>query len=272
MDTLGPVISAPTPFRAGKPRVQRLRVIAALMIREMATRHGRSSGGYLWAILEPLGGVLLLSFAFALALRSPPLGDNFMLFYATGIVPFTIFNTMSKGVAGAVGSNRGLLNYPVVTLLDAVFAKAVLSFMTQAMIGSILFTGIILGAGLNVTLDLGAAALALSMAALFGIGVGMINCVLFGFFPTWKNVWAVLTRPLFLVSGIFFIAETAPPKLREILLYNPIVHSISMMRKGFYGTYDPQHISLVYVFGVSMGLILLGGYLLRRHEIFLIEQ
>ena len=53
-----------------------------------------------------------------------------MLFYATGIMPFTMFNTMSEGVAGAVSSNRGLLTYPVVTALDAVFAKFVLNFLT----------------------------------------------------------------------------------------------------------------------------------------------
>ncbi len=269
MDTLFP---SPPQFRAGRPRWQRLRVISALVIREMGTRYGRSSGGYVWALAEPLGGVLLLSFAFAMALRSPPLGDSFMLFYATGIIPFNIFNSMARGVAQSVTSNRGLLNYPVVSLLDAVAAKVLLNFVTILVVAIVLLGGIILGGGLHVTFDLGAAALALVMAAAFGTGVGMVNCVLFGFFPTWKNVWSVLTRPLFLVSGIFFIVEIAPPKLREILLYNPIVHSISMMRTGFYGTYDPQYISYAYVFGVSLGLILLGGYLLRRHEIFLIEQ
>ena len=35
-----------------------LRVVAALVLREMGTRFGRSSGGYLWAIAEPLGGIL----------------------------------------------------------------------------------------------------------------------------------------------------------------------------------------------------------------------
>ena len=238
----------------------------------MGTRYGRSSGGYVWALAEPLGGILLLSFAFAMALRSPPLGDSFMLFYATGIIPFNIFNSMARGVAQSVSSNRGLLNYPVVSLLDAVVAKVLLNFVTILVVAIVLLSGIILGGGLYVTVDLGSAALALVMAAAFGVGIGMVNCVLFGFFPTWKNVWSVLTRPLFLVSGIFFIVEVAPPKLREFLLYNPIAHAIAMMRTGFYGTYDPQYISLVYVFGVALGLILLGGYLLRRHEVFLVEQ
>ena len=122
------------------------------------------------------------------------------------------------------------------------------------------------------TLDLAAVLLAFLLAGLFGIGVGMMNCVLFGFFPTWRNIWSVLTRPLFLVSGVFFIFESVPGGFQKVLWWNPIVHVIGLMREGFYGTYHPQYISYPYVLGIALGLIMVGGYLLRRHESFLIEQ
>jgi capsular polysaccharide transport system permease protein len=266
MDTL------PQPIRSGRLRWQRPRIVAAMVVREMGSRFGRSSGGYLWAFAEPLGGIMLLSVVFALATRTPPLGTSYMLFYATGIIPFSIFNTMSRGVAQSVRSNRGLLNYPVVSLLDAVIAKVLLTLLTLLVVATVLFSAIILYDGLYVRLDLGAVALGVAMAASFGIGVGMVNCVLFGFFPTWKNVWAVLTRPLFIISGIFFIMETAPPGLRAVLMWNPLVHAIAETRRGFFATYHPDYVSLTYVFGISLSLILIGGYLMRRHETFLIEQ
>lgn len=266
MDTL------PSPPRPAGLRWRRLRVIGALAIREMGARFGRSSGGYLWAIAEPLGGILLLSVAFSLALRTPPLGVSFVLFYATGIIPFNMFSTMSRGVAQAASANRGLLSYPVVTLLDAVVAKVLLSGLTVIVTGALLLACIILLNGLNVRLDLGAAALGMLMAMSLGVGVGMVNCVLFGFFPTWRNIWTVLTRPLFLLSGIFFIVESAPPSAQEVLWYNPIMHAIATMRRGFYATYHPDYVSYPYVFGVALSLILIGAYLMRRHEVFLIEQ
>ena len=34
--------------------VRSFRVFAALMLREMITRYGRSFGGYLWAVIEPM--------------------------------------------------------------------------------------------------------------------------------------------------------------------------------------------------------------------------
>ena len=269
MDT----ISAPSlPPKAGAPRFQRLRVLSALVIREMNTKFGRSTGGYLWALAEPLGGILLLSVAFSLALRTPPLGSSFMLFYMTGVIPFSMFNTMSKGVSGAVKSNKGLLNYPVVTVLDAVFAKFVLNFMTTLLVAVTLVSAIIYLQGLYVNLDLGAIALAFGLAALLGLGVGTLNCVLFGLYPTWSNVWSVLTRPLFILSAIFFTYESVPAAFQKILWWNPLVHIIGVMRSGFYGAYHPAFVSLPYVIGISLGLFVVGAYLLRRHASLLLEQ
>lgn len=268
-----PEISAPlAPSVVGSPRFQRLRVLFALVVREMGTRFGRSAGGYLWAIAEPLGGIILLAVAFSLALRSPPLGTSFMLFYATGIIPFHLFNGMSKGVSGAVGANRGLLTYPVVTALDAVLAKALLSFMTLFMVAVLLCSGIIIGMDLHVNLELGAVVLAFVMAAALGLGVGTFNCVLFGFFPTWKNIWNVLTRPLFIISGIFFTFESVPAEFQAVLWWNPLVHAIGMMRSGFYGSYDAHYVSILYVFGIAGGTFVVGAYLLRRHATYLIER
>jgi capsular polysaccharide transport system permease protein len=249
-----------------------LRVVTALVIREMGTKFGRSVGGYAWAIAEPLGGILLLAIAFSLALRTPPLGTSFMLFYATGIVPYYMFNTMAKGVAGAISTNRGLLNYPVVSVLDAVFAKFVLNFLTIFIVAVVLMVGIVLGLDLHVNLDLAALLLAFALSALIGLGVGAMNCVLFGFFPTWKNIWGVLTRPLFILSGIFYIFESVPKAFQGVLWWNPIVHVIAVMRQGVYGHYDPTFVSYPYVIGVSLGLFVTGAWLMRRHASFLIEQ
>ena len=247
-------------------------MLAALVIREMGAKFGRSAGGYLWALLEPLGGILLLSVVFSLALRTPPLGTSFMLFYATGIVPFNMFKTMSSGVAGAVKSNKGLLNYPVVTALDAVFSKFALNFMTALLVAVVLMSGIIVFQHLQVSLDLAAVALAFICAALFGLGVGTVNCVLFGLYPTWKNIWSVLTRPLLFVSGVLHTYDEVPPTLQAILWWNPLVHIIGLMRTGFYGFYDAPYVSLSYVLGVSLTLFVIGAYLLRRHESLLLEQ
>jgi capsular polysaccharide transport system permease protein len=259
------------PARPARPRFQRLRVIAALALRGMDTRFGRSAGGYLWAVAEPLGGIVLLALVFSLAVRSPPIGTSFMLFYATGIIPFRMFNSMSGAVSSAISANRGLLAYPVVKPLDAVFARFALNFMTDFLVATLLFVGIIRFSAVTVNLDLAAVAGAFTLTALLGLGIGTLNCVLFGLFPTWKNFWSVLTRPLFFLSGIFFLFEAVPLPFRDFVWYNPIVHLIGMMRAGFYGSYHADYVSVPYVLGIAGTSFVLGGYLLRRHAPRLIE-
>lgn len=261
----------PPAARPGPVRFQRARVLFALVLREMGTAFGKSAGGYFWTIAEPLGGILLLSIAFSLALRAPPLGTSFMLFYASGYLPYSTYRAVSGDVAGAVRSNRGLLNYPVVTTLDAVLSKCLFGAVNGFIVGVILFTAILLTLGEPMNLNPGEMMLAYALAVLLATGVGTINIVLFGFFPVWRNIWKILTRPMMILSGVLFLYESVPPAFETVLWYNPLTHIIGLMRAGVYGGYDPQYISVPYVTGVSLTLFLIGAYLLRRHSSALID-
>ena len=79
-----------------------LRAISALVLREMATTNGRSANGFLWAIAEPVGGIILLTAIFSLGFRSPSVGTNFAIFYATGLVPFLFYLSISGKTAAAI--------------------------------------------------------------------------------------------------------------------------------------------------------------------------
>jgi capsular polysaccharide transport system permease protein len=262
---------AARPGRA-RPPFQWARVIAALVIREMGTKFGRSAGGYLWAVAEPLGGITLMAIAFSLALRSPPLGTNFALFYATGIIPFFLFNNVAHAVGAAVETNRGLLRYPVVTPLDTVIGKFLLDFLTMFVVGVALTAGIIAWFGLSVSLDPTRALLGFTLAGLLGLGVGTLNCVLFGFFPTWRNMWNVITKPLFIASGLFYTFESLPRYAQDILWWNPLIHVVGLTRAGFYGFYHADYAQPLYVIGVAGTLFIIGAHLLRRHASHLIER
>lgn len=258
--------------RAGHVRFQRLRVLFALMVREMQTDFGRSWGGYFWAIAEPLGGILLLSLAFGLAIRTPPLGSSFMLFYASGYIPYNAYRVVSSAVTSSVRSNRGLLSHPVVGVVDAVLSKFLLSTLTMGVVAVILYAVILATLDQPVEMDLGTVTLAYFLAALVGLGVGAMNCVLFGFFPTWRSVWKILSRPKFIASGVLFLYEAVPAGFQDVLWYNPLAHVIGLTRAGVYGGYHPGYVSIPYVVGVSLVLFAIGLYLLRRHTAALLDR
>jgi capsular polysaccharide transport system permease protein len=262
-----------SPPAASRPPVhfQRMRVLFALVVREMTTKFGRSWGGYLWAVAEPLGGILLLTIAFSLAVRTPPLGSNFALFYATGIIPFFLFSNVTASVGQAVATNRGLLTYPVVRPLDAVLAKFITDFLTMFIIGVLLYTGIIRYYALPVALDLVAIFNGFLLMGLLGLGFGTLNCVIFRFWPTWRHIWSMLTKPLFVISCMFYTFESLPAQVQAVMWYNPLNHPIGLMRSGFYSGYEPLYVSPLYVLGIALSGFLVGAYLLRRHRSTLLE-
>lgn len=243
-----------------------LRTIAALCLREMQTSYGRSPGGYLWAVMEPVAGIALLTFIFSLGFRAPPIGSNFPIFYATGIVPFTMYRELSGKIAQSISYSRPLLKYPRVTIADALLARFALNVFTQLLVAYVIFAGIELIYETRTVPDLPGIALGLSMVAMIGFGVGVMNCLLFGLFPVWQQVWAILSRPLFIISCIFFTFETVPEPYRGLLWYNPLVHITGQLRAAFYPTYDASYVSPAYVFGLGLGLCALGLVLLGRYH------
>lgn len=244
----------------------------ALILREMGTTYGRSPGGYLWAILSPVGAIVMMALAFSLFVHAPPLGTSFILFYATGFLPFDLFNQLSAKIGMAIRYSRPLLKYPGVTWLDAIMGRFLLNFLTLLTSFTIVIIGIIMAISHPVTLNILPILVGLSLAALVGLGVGMLNCLLIGYFPVWERIWAIISRPLFLASGILFLYENLPVAVQQFMWWNPLLHAISLVRTGFYPTYHATFVSLSYSFGVALVLILLSLIFLRRGYLATMEN
>lgn len=243
-----------------------LRAISALVLREMSTTNGRSAGGYLWAIAEPVAGIMLLTLCFSLVLKMPPIGTNFAVFYATGIVPFMFYMNIQAKVAQSVQYSKALLAYPAVTFMDALLARMVMNGITQLLVAYLIFAALLVFQDTRTDPQAGGIALALLMAFAFGAAVGAMNCFLNAAFPWWMQVWAILNRPLFLVSCVIFIFDDIPQPFRDYLWWNPLVHIIGQTRKSFYPSYAGDYVSPAYVLGMSLLIYAIGLALLIRYH------
>ncbi|RRH71181.1 sugar ABC transporter permease [Falsigemmobacter faecalis] len=259
------------PQRPGAPRFRAFRAISALMLREMATRYGRSPGGYIWAVLDPLGTILLLSLAMSFLIQSPPLGVSFVLFKATGMMPFAIYGSLSGAASSAISFSRPLLRYPGVTWMDALLARVLMNFLTTVLVAVLIFAGVLLWSDTRTLLDFPLILLAMALAALFGTGVGVCNIVFFMRYPAWEHTWAILNRPMLLASGVLFLFESMPRAVQEILWYNPLVHIIALMREGFYPMYHASWVSVPFVLVTALLPLAAGLLLVRHHHVDLLN-
>lgn len=235
-----------------------LRVLHALLIREMITRYGRSSLGYLWALLEPVGVIFLLTTLFMQIAHAPPFGHSFALFYATGYLAFHWVTDISAVSARSVHVNRPLLSFPAVSALDTVLARFILQSLTGLAVASIIFTGVFAGLGDPVTLAPAPLMQSFALAMLLAIGIGVFNCWAFALSRGWELAWGIVSRPLLLVSCVFYSYEALPEMARDVLWFNPIIHVVGLLRLGIYPVYDATHVSTGYVVFISLALLSCG--------------
>lgn len=274
-DTTPPL--QPTPAR--RPRTpsnglfRMIRTVVALILREIATTYGRSPGGYVWALVDPILGIALLTLVFqhAMGNTNPLLGTSFPLFYASGYLPFQMYNDINNKMAQSLRFSRPLLAYPAVTFVDALLARLILNTMLHVVVFTVVVGGIALIQRIPLVIDMSVVLHALALTALLGAGIGTLNCFLTMRFPVWERAWSILTRPLFLMSGIFYTYELMPGMVRDVLWWNPVLHLVGLMRRGIYGVYPADYVSESYVVSISLITLVAGLLLLWRRYRDLLE-
>lgn len=260
------------PVGAHLPRFASLRTIVALMLREMSATYGRSPGGYVWAILEPAAGLLLLAAVFSSGFRTPPLGTNFAIFYASGLLPFFMYIQTMQKTQAAINYSRQLLAYPRVTFLDALLARFLLAALTQLTVGLLIFSFILTVYETRTILNLWRLMNAYAMSAAIGFGVGVMNSLLVARYPIWQSIWGVMTRPMLLVSGVIFLHDKVPEPYRSWLEWNPMVHPIGEARRAFYYSYVGDYVDMAYAYGFAAVCAMLGLLFLRSYNRDLMER
>ncbi len=234
------------------------RVVAALLLRETRVRFGRSQVGYLWAILEPLGGVIALSFAFYMIGRVPAVGQSLYLFLALGMLGYSIQRRLAVQIGAAFSANQALLAFPIVKRVDTMIARGILEIATSLLSMAIIIAGLMIVEDTPAPAHLDIFAAGICALALLGFGLGTVNAVVNSYSASWRHIEGMISRPLFLMSGIFFTPGMLPSQLNDILTWNPILHGIEWLRYGYYEGYRPDYISFEYLLGWGLVTTLIG--------------
>lgn len=215
------------------------RVIYALVLREAVTRFGRTRLGYVWAFLEPCAYVAIFVFGRAAIQDRVPFGESAILFVLTGLMAFRIAMSIANRTRSAITGNLALLAYPLVRTFDLMIARILLEATTMTIVFAGFFAGIVVFGGVHVQLQLEHMAAAVGAALLLGSGVGVFNAVVGVLLPSWDRVWGLVSLPLFITSGVFFLPSALPPEIMSILWWNPFLHAVEWTRDAAYLDYDP---------------------------------
>jgi capsular polysaccharide transport system permease protein len=242
----------------GSPLAITARVVAALLLRETRVRFGRSQIGYLWAVLEPVGGIVIFAFVFHVIGRVPDVGQSLYLFLALGMLGYSLQRRLAVQLGSAFEANQALLSFPIVRRVDTLLARGILETATSLLSMGIIIAGLMIIEDVPPPAHLDIFVGGIAALALLGFGLGTINAVLNSHFGSWRHIEGLLHRPLFLMSGIFYVPSMMPTAVTDILVWNPILHGIDWLRYGYYEGYRPDFIAFEYLLGWGLATTLIG--------------
>ncbi len=259
-------LGAPPAARSflGALRVQ-MRVIGALILRELHTRYGRENVGYLWMFLEPmlLASVIgLLHYetghtAYGNDLKPLPFG-------VIGYTTFILFRGIVNRSEGVIEANAPLLYHRSVTVLDMILARAVLEFASVFMTFAIIMA-LIISVGMA---DSPARPLYLMLGWFlmwwYCLGHSLIITAI-----TYENRTAGrLVHPYtyFMtgLSGAFYQVKWLPPTVREWASWLPTTSIFETVRYGYFDSCSDEYAYYGYTCAVCLISTWIGLVLMRR--------
>jgi capsular polysaccharide transport system permease protein len=262
-------ISTPSTFAGDAPPVPLLaslrtqvRVIGALLMREIITRYGRHNIGFMWLFVEPMmftGGVLIMWTALGLHKTALPI----VPFTLTGYGTVVLWRNTIGRCSNAVGPNRALMHHRNVRVIDLFISRIILEIMGATM--SFIILALALGAVGFVPMpdDPFKMASAWILLTWFSTGMAAIIGSLSALNEVVDRIWHVASYLFLPISGAFTMINWVPPKFQAVLLWIPIANCVELFREGLLGININARYDIFYVAVFNLIITLLGLLLIR---------
>lgn len=234
--------------------------LKAFFLREMKNRFTQFRLGYFWAVFEPVSQVLIMLAIHGLLLghRHNLYGENPVLFFVLGVIPFLMFQHGVDRCIGAIEGGGGLYNYRQIKPIDIILVRVAIEFLVYgATFALFVFVTAAIGIPLTIHDPLKFVSLVV-LLWLLAAGTGLFFSVMAMLYQDSRRVMALFMRIMFFISGVFFALDAVPVKDQIYLTWNPVLHIIDGLKDaafaGYHSPGDPAYALLVAVAMCFLGL------------------
>jgi homopolymeric O-antigen transport system permease protein len=238
-------------------------LIWALALKELRVRYKRSALGFLWALLNPLLMMLILTVVFSTVMRIQI--DHYSVFLLSVLLPWTLFSqSLAYGVESIVGNGE---------LLKKVYiAKSV--FPTAAVLSNLinfffsLIPLVILLPLLRFPFHWTWIYLPVPLLGLvlFSLGCSFFLAMANVFFRDVAHILQVILSAWFYVSPIIYSVDFVPARYRFFFRLNPMLYLLNGFRLAIYYGLLPSLQSAAASLGCGALGLVLGYSIFRRYE------
>ena len=243
-------------------RIQ-LRVVDALLRREMLTRYGRHNIGFLWLFVEPMlftiGVTILWTATKSVHGSELPISA----FALTGYSSVLLWRNMPGRCIGALQNNLALMYHRNIKVGDIYAARLLLEFGGATISFASLAVLFMAIEWIKPPEDFLKVAAGWLLIAWFGAALAVALGSLSHLSELVDKLWHPFSYLLFPLSGAAFIVAALPLFAQEIVLWVPTVHGIELVREGFFGSRARAIYDLGYLIPCNLVITLIALIALR---------
>lgn len=238
--------------------VEQKNVMSAVILRDLRTRFFNHGLGFLVVPLFPFLHLLALLVIYSVFGRESVYGDDLNIFLSTALIPTLTFMYASRFISYSLLANRQMITYPVVNVLDVIFARAFLEILAAVHMAVAVFA-VLYAVGSNPFPHDPVGAFTAFAATLFlSVAAGIVVSILCMFFEIVATLWALSLILFYMASGFFYVPSFLPEPVIRILSWNPVLHCTEWMRVAYYPGYPDQVLDKSYVISASIFLLIAG--------------
>ena len=242
---------------------QNRELIWALSLKELRVRYKRSALGFLWALLNPLLMMVILTVVFSTIARLPV--DKYAVFLISALLPWTFFaQALSYAVESIVGNGELLKK---VKVAKSVFPLAAVISNVLNFLMSLLPLVVIL-AVLRFPFHWTWIVLPVPMLSLFlfTLGCGFFCATLNVFYRDVSHIIQIVLSAWFYLSPVMYSLEFLPQRFRGFFRLNPMLYLLNEFRLAIYYGQLPTVQSVAISVGIGLLSLAVGYGLFRRYE------
>ncbi len=209
-------------------------LLRMLVVRDVKTRYRNSALGVLWSFLQPLGMMVVMTFAFTVINRGPANMPHFNVFILSGLLAWNFFSAAVISGSGSINANSALVKkvfFPRAVLPVSAVISSLVNFLLALPVW--LIVTVISGHALHLSLLF--LPFVIAIQVVFTVGVTFLLSTLNVFYRDTQFILELGMLALFFLTPIWYdIGQVSPEIGLWVRRLNPMASLVNIYQDLMY--------------------------------------
>lgn len=250
-------------FQLSKEIIRNRELIWALALKDLRIRYKRSMLGFLWALLNPLLLMIVLTVVFSTVMRFPI--ENYAVFLISTLVPWTFFSQALSYSTESIVSNGELLKK--ISIGKSVFpVAAILANLINFFLSLIPLVVLLLVLRFPIHITWLYIPVPLIGLTSLTLGVGFFCATANVFFRDVSHIIQIVLTAMFYFCPIIYSLDLVPEKYHIYFQFNPLLYILNGFRLSIYNGMLPSVQSAAMSLVCGLVVLAAGYWFYRRYQ------